>query len=553
MLRKLTAVGRAGFAAALTTISGLAAFAGGSLGLPVTDAWGDPIDVGLLVLGHSTSVRGDWPDKFARTLNQDPLDGRNYVVLRATTGGDGGFLWSQLQFKASDPQYARVKGSEIGQSCQDNSGTRWSCRRLRLQRALTGREPAPPECAPPANGCVPTTIGLCVWHDKGQRFEEPNASFKSCWDRMDVRLALIQDTTNRSWPVDDNTRDGFIGTTDYFLASDINAMGRPCPVGSGTIGLWIDWDCDGALGAADASAGRYADWLQRLTGDLLDGFGPDGVDHVFLTHKPIEMEGCQYYPGEPCSRHGLRTPTPARPFDHYYLPPVYWELRSFEDLFSRPNLDPRVHWATPLDHGLMWDRSARCYEDGIGASDWTIPLSAGRPSTIAADDTENDGLNAETVGCLSADHIHHNENGGWMMADAWYEGMRPYLSDLGGAPSEASGGGTRNSPLRVTGYDPATGLLDVSYGPACGAIDHAVHAGPLANVSAYAYDRSTCELGSGGQAQVDVGPGNRFFVLGGRDGYAEGSLGADSRGVERPAPAPGGPCYLPQRLGGSCP
>jgi hypothetical protein len=38
-----------------------AALAGGSLGIPVHDSQGRPIDVGLLILGHSTSAVGDWP------------------------------------------------------------------------------------------------------------------------------------------------------------------------------------------------------------------------------------------------------------------------------------------------------------------------------------------------------------------------------------------------------------------------------------------------------------------------------------------------------------
>ena len=74
------------------------AFAGGSLGIPTTID-GYPTNVGLLVLGHSTSAQGDYPAKLAAALN-DPgnaADGRNYVVLRAVTGGDGGFLWSRLR------------------------------------------------------------------------------------------------------------------------------------------------------------------------------------------------------------------------------------------------------------------------------------------------------------------------------------------------------------------------------------------------------------------------------------------------------------------------
>ena len=60
-------------------------------------------------------------------------------------------------------------------------------------------------------------------------------------------------------------------------------------------------------------------------------------------------------------------------------------------------------------------------------------------------------------------------------------------------------------------------------------------------------------IGSAGSAVVDVGPGDRFFVVSGRNGYVEGALGSDSDGVPYPGPPAIGPCYLPQRTGGVCP
>ena len=529
--------------------------AGGSLGLPVLDGAGDPIDVGLLILGHSTSAAGDWPGKLAIALNSDPADGRSYVVFRAITNGDGGFLWSQLAFAPGDLQYDRVQSSQFpSQWCQDNAGVRWSCRRLRLERGLTGSEPAPAECAPPSNNCTPPVIASCVWHEGGQQFLQPNAPFKTCWDRMDVRLALVQDTTNRSWAVDDQNGDGAITADDWFLAADVNPLARPCGGGSGVIGPWVDWNCDGTLDAGDASADRYGDWMGALAADLLDGFGSAGVGHVFFTPKPIEMNGCPYYQGEPCTPHGLRTPTASRPFDHYYLPTVYWEAVGLESLFARSDLDPRVHWAVPLDPIRMWDRSQQCYDVGIAAGDWTIPASAGRPTSVPADDAEVDAnpASANAVGCMVADHVHHNEAGGWMMADVWYAGLRPYLTGVLSAPAEV-GGGAGDAQMIVSAFERATGQVTVEYEPACGAVDHALHAGPLSAVGRYAYDRSHCGLGNTGVTTVDVGTGDRFFLMAGRNGYVEGSLGSDSHGVPRPGPPASGPCYLPLDPGGECP
>jgi hypothetical protein len=75
----------------------------------------------------------------------------------------------------------------------------------------------------------------------------------------------------------------------------------------------------------------------------------------------------------------------------------------------------------------MWDRSATCYAQGLNGGDWHIPAAMpGRPTDVAADDSETDAGGASTataVGCMLADHVHHNDNGGWMMADVWYEGL----------------------------------------------------------------------------------------------------------------------------------
>lgn len=519
------------------------------MSLPVQDASGDPTDVGLLILGHSTSAAGDWPGKLAMALDGDAADGRNYVVFRAITNGDGGLLWSQLAFAPCDLQYDRVQSSQFPtQWCEDNAGVRWSCRRLRLERGLRGNEPAPSECAPPSNTCTPPLIASCVWHEGGQRFTQINVPFKTCWDHMDIRVALVQDTTNRSWAVDDQDSNGTITSSDWFLAADVNAQSRPCGGTAGVLGAWIDWDCNGAMGAGDAAAERYGDWMERLAADLLDDFGTSGVQHVFFSPKPVEMNGCPYYPGQPCTPHGLRVATPSRPFDHYYLPTVYWEMAGLEALFARAQLDARVHWAVPLDPHRMWNRSLQCYDVGVPAGSWTIPAAVGRPISIAADDTEDDAnpASSASVGCMVSDHVHHNEAGGWMMADVWYAGLRPYLSDVLPVPGEVAA-------LRVLAHDRATGRLTLEYGPACGASDHALHAGPLASVSQYAFDVTICRLGASGTASLDVGTGDRFFLVSGRNGYAEGSLGVSSTGTPRTGPQPIGPCFLPPQAGSTCP
>lgn len=428
---------------------------GGLLGLP-TDIDGYPPNVGLLILGHSTSAQGDYPAKLASALN-DPAnsaDGRHYFVLRTITGGDGGFLWSRVSVPAADVQYDRVQASQAStQWCQDAGGVRWSCRRAKLEKILTGVSLLPPSgtCAPSSvqsacsPGNAPSATLACTWYDRSRPLSQNPVtqvlSYHDCWMKMDYHLALVQDTSNRSWPIDDYSGNGVVDSGDYWPATRIVAAARPCGGTSGVVGGWIDWNCDGAITAADAAHRNYAAWMERLARDLIDTnrYGAAAAEHVFISHKPVEMGQCTLWPASEqptcnANRHAVRTPaqiaaTPGRPHDHYYVPTVYWEYRALDTLFANPALDPRIDRATPAARA-MWDRSVKCYDVGLGSADWTIPSGVpGRPTAVTADDAESDagGGNSSSVGCMLSDHIHHNDAGGWTMADVWYAGLLPYL------------------------------------------------------------------------------------------------------------------------------
>lgn len=429
--------------------------AGGFLEIPRTID-GYPTNVGLLVLGHSTSAQGGYPAKLASALNADAhgLDGRHYVVVNAVTGGDGGLLWSLLSVAPGDPRYDRVRASigvgvsPVPQWCEDAAGTRWSCRRARLAEVITGDFPIPPtgSCADPtvATGCRPAAALPCTWYDRSRPLDQnpvtESLSPAECWARMDWRIALVQDTTNRSWPIDDSDRDGDVDGDDRWAVQRVRPEALPCGGGSGVVSGFVDWDCDGALGPGDAARDVYASWLETLALDLLAA--PEGaVDFVVFGHKPLELGQCTLYPDDErptclADRHAVRTPeqiaaTPDRPFDHYWVPTVYWERAALDRLFAAPDLDPRILAATPGDTAAMWERSERCYVEGLTAADWTIADAIpGRPDAVAADDTESDGgggPDPNVVGCMISDHIHHNEAGGWMMADVWYGGLAPRL------------------------------------------------------------------------------------------------------------------------------
>lgn len=430
----------------------------GSLAIPRTID-GYPTNVGLLFLGHSTSAQGQYPAKLVAALN-DPsntFDGRHYQAVTAITGGDGGLLWSLVSAGATDARYDRLTASAgVGEStqpqwCEDAAGTRWSCRRAKLDQVLTGAFPIPTTggCADPtvASGCRAANTLACTWYDRSLPLEQnpvtQSLSPFACWLKMDYHLALIQDTTNRSWPVDDYEVDGVVGDGDLWPAARIRSRALPCLGTSGVVGPLVDWSCDGQLGADDAPHHVYAGWLAALATDLLDEglYGDAALDAVFLGHKPVELGQCLLWP--PAERptclanaHATRTAeqiatTPDRPFDHYYLPTVYWEQQALVTLFADPGLDTRIQPATSDDGLAMWWASERCYVAGQSEEDWRIPDAVtGRPTAVAADDSETDGggtPDADTVGCMVADHVHHNEAGGWLMADVWFAGLLPRL------------------------------------------------------------------------------------------------------------------------------
>jgi hypothetical protein len=148
---------------------------------------------------------------------------------------------------------------------------------------------------------------------------------------------------------------------------------------------------------------------------------------VFFSHKPVEATAAcpKSYPGETCSYHGARAPTAARPFDRFYLPSVYWEHAGLDAMLGKASLDPRIRRAS-ADVLEMWKRSSACYTKGVAA----LAIPGAPVAPIAADDSETDGAggDAESVGCERADHVHHNDQGGWMMADVWYSGLHPFFN-----------------------------------------------------------------------------------------------------------------------------
>ncbi|HET9299306.1 MAG TPA: hypothetical protein VFO11_05130, partial [Candidatus Polarisedimenticolaceae bacterium] len=92
------------------------------------------------------------------------------------------------------------------------------------------------------------------------------------------------------------------------------------------------------------------------------------------------------------------------------------------------------------------------------------------------------------------------------------------------APGETSGAPL--APLLVTGYDKATGALQLSYQTGCGTTDNTIYYGPLSQVASYGISGSVCDVGTSGRVQTfNPGPGSSFFLIVGNDYPNQGSPG----------------------------
>jgi hypothetical protein len=89
--------------------------------------------------------------------------------------------------------------------------------------------------------------------------------------------------------------------------------------------------------------------------------------------------------------------------------------------------------------------------------------------------------------------------------------------------------------LAVTRSPSLPGSLEISYVPACDAMNHTIYYGPLGGVSLYDYAGAACGIGTTGSSTFDPGGlPSAFFIVVGEDGSEEGSYGKSSAGVERP-------------------
>ena len=110
--------------------------------------------------------------------------------------------------------------------------------------------------------------------------------------------------------------------------------------------------------------------------------------------------------------------------------------------------------------------------------------------------------------------------------------------------------------MTVTGFDAATGLLSISFGIPCDAVDHTLEYGVLsrADLAACNWAGQMCGLGVSGSYDWSTtgAPESMFFVVVANNGIDEGSYGTDSTGLERPEDTVSDVCPLPQNLQYTC-
>jgi len=124
------------------------------------------------------------------------------------------------------------------------------------------------------------------------------------------------------------------------------------------------------------------------------------------------------------------------------------------------------------------------------------------------------------------------------------------------APGPGNASGPEQVPMQVTGYNPATGAISLSWAPACDAAGHTVHYGSLADIATYGWAAADCAIGAGGSGSFIPAPAvgdGIFWVIVGNNATWEGSYGVSSAGIERPPDTVNaGACFRPQSLAPVC-
>lgn len=165
--------------------------------------------------------------------------------------------------------------------------------------------------------------------------------------------------------------------------------------------------------------------------------------------------------------------------------------------------------------------------------------------------------NAFPKDCIQRTTGPPDKSRGALMYDMWARNGRSAPVDMGTASGIAAvpatpGEASRSTLMRVASYDRTSGNVTLGYTPACGALDHTVYLGRLADLATMTFSEQACGLGASGSATVHLGAESSFWLIVGNDGTKEGSYGTGANGVERPEDTLLSACNVPQDLSRRC-
>ncbi len=163
-------------------------------------------------------------------------------------------------------------------------------------------------------------------------------------------------------------------------------------------------------------------------------------------------------------------------------------------------------------------RTMNASREVIFTFDWEAPLSAGSYTLFGAGNAVN----------LAEANLGDAANSTSLIVD---------VAGATATPGEASG--DTLAQMLVTGYDPISGDLSITYDNGCEATDNAIYSGPLAQVANYGYDDEECNIGTSGSfTTFNPSQDSVFFVIVGSKGVDEGSYGRslDLGGTETERP-----------------
>ena len=179
----------------------------------------------------------------------------------------------------------------------------------------------------------------------------------------------------------------------------------------------------------------------------------------------------------------------------------------------------------------------QCHSSDPAETENTVPVYYGTADTNVTDPCNTVGTANTGENWTVTDTIGLDNDG-----DNVYDAADSDCATSSGTPGEVD-------LLTVSGYNPATGAVDLAYSVGCGTSDNILVWGDLAQVSTYNYSGQLCAIGNGGTLNWTPPAGNLFFLLVGNDGTAEGSYGMSSIGTERPEEAV---CAFTQDLSNTC-